>query len=164
MLRSDSFSAGIDPKKPVTGSPWGHQGLDDPHPRPVVKATALVLALGFELILGVGIAGVQLAAPEGGGQAKPVAGVDIRRRQPNGMALGMDHWDGANQLGPGAASAQRNQLARSEVHGARVVPTLKLRLACMGAPETAPPPWGMPVSTSSRPWCRWSFQGSHHGE
>ena len=130
VLRSDYFSAGIDPKKPVTGSPWGHQGLDDPHPRPVVKANALVLALGFELILGDGFGVVQLADPEGGGHAKPVAGVDIRRRQPNGMALGMDHWDGANQLGPRAASTQRNQLARSEVHGARVVQTLKLRLAC----------------------------------
>jgi len=49
------------------------------------------------------------------------------------MALGMDHLDSADQLRPVAAGPDRNQLARAEVHGARVVQTLKLAIAlCLG--------------------------------
>lgn len=49
------------------------------------------------------------------------------------MALGMDHLDAADQLGPVAAGPNRNQLARAEVHGGRVVQTLKLAIAwCQG--------------------------------
>ena len=49
------------------------------------------------------------------------------------MALGMDHLDAADQLGPVAAGPHRNQLARAEVHGARIVQTLKLAIAwCPG--------------------------------
>ena len=45
------------------------------------------------------------------------------------MALGMDHLDPADQFGPVAAGPDRNQLARAEIHGARVVQTLKLAIA-----------------------------------
>ena len=53
----------------------------------------------------------------GGGHPEHVACIDIQDRQPNGMALGMDHLDAADQLGPVAAGPHRNQLARAEVHG-----------------------------------------------
>ena len=78
-----------------------------------------------------------------GGHAQHIARIDIQDRQPNGMALGMDHLDTAHQLRPVAAGPNRNQLARAEVHGARVVQTLKVRLACIDAPETAQSPYGM---------------------
>ncbi len=69
----------------------------------------------------------------GGGYSQHVACIDIQDRQPNGMALGMDHLDAADQLGPVAAGPDRNQLARSEVHVATVVQTLKLAIAwCPG--------------------------------
>ena len=49
------------------------------------------------------------------------------------MALGMDQLDAADQFGPVAAGPHSNQLARAEVHGARVVQTLKLAIAwCPG--------------------------------
>jgi len=45
------------------------------------------------------------------------------------MALGVNHLDPADQLRPVAAGPNRNQFARAEVHGARVVQTLKLAIA-----------------------------------
>ena len=49
------------------------------------------------------------------------------------MAQGVDHLDTADQLGPVATSPDRNQLARAEVHGVRIVQTLKLAIAwCPG--------------------------------
>jgi len=65
----------------------------------------------------------------GGGNAQDIAGIDIQDRQPNGVALGVNHLDPANQLRPVAACPDRNQLARAEVHGARVVQTLKVAIA-----------------------------------
>ena len=49
------------------------------------------------------------------------------------MALGMDHLDAADKFGPVAAGPHSNQLARAEVHGARVVQTLKMAIDwCLG--------------------------------
>jgi len=70
----------------------------------------------------------------GGGYTQHIARIDIQDRQPNGMAMGMDHLDAADQLGPVAAGPHGNQLARSEVHGARVVQTLKLAIAWCPVP------------------------------
>jgi hypothetical protein len=45
----------------------------------------------------------------------------------------VNHLDPADQFGPVAAGPDRNQLARAEVHGGRVVQTLKLAIAlCLG--------------------------------
>ena len=49
------------------------------------------------------------------------------------MALGMDHLDAADQLGPVVAGPQSNQLARAKVHGARIVQMFKVATAwCLG--------------------------------
>ena len=101
-------------------------GVDDANPRPVLKAKALHRALGFGPGAGGWIEVVQLADHMGGGHPQHISGVNIQDRQPNGMALGMDHLDTTNQFGPVAASPHNNQLARAEVHGERVVQTLKL--------------------------------------
>ena len=83
----------------------------------------------------------------GGGDPQDIARIDIQDRQPDGMALGMDHLDAADQLGPVAAGPDRNQIARAEIHGATVVQTLKLAIAC------CPPPFGpltLPLMTVMR--------------
>ena len=54
-------------------------------------------------------------------------------RQPNGVALGMDHLDKAHQLGPVAAGPDRYQLTRAKVHGLRVVQMLCLPIAWWAA-------------------------------
>ena len=119
-------------------------GVNDADPRQLVKAKALHRALGFNPVAGGWIDVLELADHMGGGDAEDIAGIDIQDRQPNGMALGMDHLDAADQFGPMAASPDRNQLARAEVHGTRLVQTLKLvRLACIDAPETAQTPFGV---------------------
>ena len=51
-----------------------------------------------------------------------------------GWALGMDHLDAADQLGPVAAGPNCYQLARAEVHGARLVQMLKVAMAWYPAP------------------------------
>ena len=83
----------------------------------------------------------------GGGDPQDIAGIDIQDRQPNGMALGMDHLDAADQLGPVAAGPDSYQFARAEVHGARVVQTLMVAKVC------CPGPFGllhMPLMTVMR--------------
>ena len=59
----------------------------------------------------------------------------------------MDHLDAADQLGPVAAGPDRNQLARAEVHGARVVQTLKLAIAWCPGPFD---PLALPLMTVMR--------------
>ncbi len=54
-------------------------------------------------------------------------------RQPNGVALGMDHLDKAHQLGPVAAGPDRYQLTRAKVHGLRVVQMLCLPIVWWAA-------------------------------
>ena len=69
----------------------------------------------------------------GGGHAQDIAGIDIKHRQPNRNALGMDHLDAADQLGLVAAGPHCNQLAGAEIHGATVVQMLKVAMAwCPG--------------------------------
>ena len=63
------------------------------------------------------------------------------------MALGMDHLDAADQFGPVAAGPHSNQLARAEVHGARVVQTLKLAIAWCPGPFGLLP---LPLMTGMR--------------
>jgi len=108
-------------------------GVNDPHPWAVVKAKVFHRALGFDPVARGWIAVLQLADHMGGGHAQDIAGIDVENRQPNGMALGMDHLDAADQFWPVAAGPDHNQLARAEVHGARVVQTLKVAIAlCQG--------------------------------
>ena len=108
-------------------------GVDDPHPWPVLKAKALQRPLGFDPVLGGWIGVLQLADHMGGGNTQHIAGIDIQDSQPIGRALGMEGLDAADQFGPVTAGPNRNQLARAEVHGARVVQTLKLAIAlCQG--------------------------------
>ena len=63
------------------------------------------------------------------------------------MALGMDHLDAAYQLGPVATGPDRDQFARAEVHGARVVQTLKLAIAWCPGPFG---PLALPLMTVMR--------------
>ncbi len=83
----------------------------------------------------------------GCGHSQDIAGIDIQDRQPNGMALGMDHLDAADQLGPVAAGPHRNQLARAEVHGATVVQTFGMAIAWCPVPFG---PLAMPLMTVMR--------------
>ena len=46
----------------------------------------------------------------------------------------MDHLDAADQLGPVAAGPHSNQFTRAEVHGGRVVQTLKVAIALQPGP------------------------------
>ena len=59
----------------------------------------------------------------------------------------MDHLDAADQLGPVAAGPHRNQLARAEVHGARVVQTLRVAIAWCPGPFGLLP---LPLMTGMR--------------